>query len=275
MANTAQTLPLRYANIYPDKGPGTRLIANRTDYSKSFDVLVGTGASQTRIPVNREVATKRSAFFRAATSTRWTPDPSKPVDLQEHEPEVFRSYIRCIYFAWFDLPPATATRETVDKCYEALTKLYILTDKLVDVATGNFVLSKIIRLSVLRLNARRKQEDKRAEQHGEQFPNAAAITLAYDSTPATSPLRRLLRDFYLLDRAEFRTKGYPSDFVRDVLVGDHYVRQTDGSVSFAKTPLHDDLNRFVLVKWAAGVQGSYCEYHVHDAEHPRCVASRT
>lgn len=157
MANTVQTLPLRYASIYSDTLPGTRLTENRTDYSKSFDVPFGTGASQMRIPVNREVATKRSAFFRAATSTRWTTDPSKPVDLQEHEPEVFRSYIRCIYFAWFDLPSATASRETVDRCYEALTKLYILTDKLGDVSTGNFVLSKIIRLSVLRLNTKRNR----------------------------------------------------------------------------------------------------------------------
>jgi hypothetical protein len=60
-------------------------------------VLVGAGAKQRRFTVHHDLITKRSKFFRAARSERWTLIKSKPADLQHCDPDIFAKYLHCIY----------------------------------------------------------------------------------------------------------------------------------------------------------------------------------
>lgn len=40
---------------------------------------------------------RRSKFLRAARSSQWKTDPTKPTDLTDHDPEVFPIYLQCVY----------------------------------------------------------------------------------------------------------------------------------------------------------------------------------
>lgn len=44
------------------------------------------------------VLTRRSKFFRAPRSGRWTTQPERATVLDDHEPEVFSVYLHCVNF---------------------------------------------------------------------------------------------------------------------------------------------------------------------------------
>lgn len=96
----------------------------RYDLSDTFDVIVGQAdLDQQRFTLHTDVFTKRSEFFRVARSPEWLVDPSKPVDLQDDDPEVFSAYMNCAYFGieilgGNDWPPPEDDDSMVDKEFE-------------------------------------------------------------------------------------------------------------------------------------------------------------
>jgi hypothetical protein len=120
--------------------------------------------------------------LEAASSARWT-SGTKPVDLTEHEPEVFETYIQCVYYGTVTSPELPSCKG--DDSFKGLITLYLLADKLNDIITTNLVADEIIRTS----------EDLR------KVPNSLCVTLAFDSTVAGSPLRKLCRDYYAHEAA--------------------------------------------------------------------------
>jgi hypothetical protein len=68
------------------------------DLTKTFDVLVGKEPNQQRFTVYHDILTRRSQFFRAARSGRWTTQPEQATVLDDHEPEVFSVYLHCVSF---------------------------------------------------------------------------------------------------------------------------------------------------------------------------------
>jgi hypothetical protein len=61
-----------------------------------FDVLVGKGKK--RFQLYSSVMVQRSEFFRAARSAQWLKDPTKPVDLEDYDADIFEAYLNCAYF---------------------------------------------------------------------------------------------------------------------------------------------------------------------------------
>lgn len=167
----------------------SELVPHVFDFTGTFDVLIGTGPGQKRFTVHHSIITKRSPFFRAARSQRWVKDPSKPVELPEHDPEVFSLYLACVYRNRIDAPSAAnqiikideATQEVVEVYFEALIKLYVLADQLEDTTTAELAMDSIISISVAR----------------KAFPDAQAIDLAYAAPIDDYILSRLIRELYL------------------------------------------------------------------------------
>lgn len=84
--------------------------------------------------------------------------------------------------------------------------LCLLADKLLDPVTANMAVSKLIRLSEVRY----------------EYPSPALISYVYKTTMVGSPLRRLLRDWYVFTVSEswvdtIHHDGYPHAFLRDLL----------------------------------------------------------
>lgn len=166
-----------------------------------------------------------SPYFRAVTSQRWT-KAGVPTVLEE-DPELFESYAGLVCYgqdtwqqdidasiAQSRLHPTDGDRVPADivrkreKVFEDLIELYIFADKFMDPATANIVIDQMVRYS--------------AETC--LLPHVGAVDRAYESTPDGSPLRMLLRDWFIheafADTVEelVQSEVHP-DFLADMVIG--------------------------------------------------------
>lgn len=149
---------------------------NRFNFEETFGVLTGKGPDQRRFTVHKSLFTKRSKLLEAATSSRWTSGINKPVDLTEHEPAVFDSYMQCVYLGSVTVPEVP--KYAKNSRFGGLITLYLLADKLYDGVTTNIVMDEIIRTS----------------DEARVIPCRVLVALVYKSTIAGSPLRRISKD---------------------------------------------------------------------------------
>jgi hypothetical protein len=193
-------------------------------------------------------------------SEPWT--EKKPVELEGEDPELFQSYLNCVYFGsetleqWADAAKVEAhsegnTREqkqaVADSLFSKLVRMYLLAERLVDSKTANIASGEIIR-SVDRLGC---------------IPTQAPISLAYACSTRESPLRNLLRDFWIYEsfsygtsRERLRTSGFPPDFVQDIAI--EMLRVASGDVLELTRTVEDICSI------------DECHYHQHDELHPQC-----
>ena len=231
---------VKYAPNDP-RGHGHSADSSRLDFKETFQVLTGQHPNQQCFTVHREFFTQRSKFLEAASSSRWKCGTGKPVDLTEHEPEVFASYMQCVYLGSVTVPDLPVYTE--DRPLERLITLYLLSDTLNDTTTSNLVMDEIIRMS----------EELR------HIPYPPCVDLAYRSTVAGSPLRKLCRDYYIHeaqdDALEEIYEGLlPFEFLKDVI--QEFRRLADqGALYYGRR---------------RSINMEKCHYHLHDDEHPRC-----
>jgi hypothetical protein len=129
----------------------------------------------------------------------------------------------------------------MDAGYEAMIRLYLLADKLQDLVTANMIMDELILFS----------------SGAGGNPKHLAVSLAYSSTTNTSPLRKLLRDYWVHnvpnDGPELITDNdYPKEFLRDVAA--ETMRVNLGDVE------GEDPNEC----------SETCRYHQHDDTVPEC-----
>ena len=171
---------------------------HRTDLlSSHFEVLVGTGASQQMFSIHEQVVTKRSEFFRVVRQKRWNQKNEAKMMLLGEDPHVFSAYLHTVYFGPDHLKKLIAAAdssasedddgedEDFSKGIEAarfLVDLYILAAKLLDPVTANLVIDEFICLLDLQHNVW-----------------CDAATHVYTFTKESSPLRRVVLDFYVHD----------------------------------------------------------------------------
>jgi hypothetical protein len=85
-----------YSHIHPTQA-NELFRRHHYDLTKTFELLVGKAPNQQRFTVYHDLLVQRSEFFRAARSSRWTKE-SKPTTLDDYNPEVFSTYLYCLYF---------------------------------------------------------------------------------------------------------------------------------------------------------------------------------
>lgn len=129
--------------------------------------------------------------------------------------------------------------------FESLIKLYLLADKLQDLTTANMVMGELIRFAA----------------QTNEIPRRAAISLAYDSTTESNPIRTLLRDYWVYQSpadgiSQFKTGNFPKEFLQDVGADPMLLRLGKATTEDCKRDECTDK----------------CLYHQHDDEHPRCGA---
>lgn len=171
------------------------------------------------------------------------------VDLPGHDPKTFDSYMQCVYFGTVtapDLPEYAGTNSIT-----GLIALYLLADKLEDLTTANLTIDEIIKLS----------------EESKIIPSRRAIALAYKSTVAGSPLRKLCRDYCVHEASyeyteDLRKVELPREFLHDVLLEFKKIALRSGPRGQCKSP--DD------VFWNRCVDREKCYYHQHNKGHPKC-----
>jgi hypothetical protein len=217
---------------------------SRLNFDETFEVLTGEKPNQKCFTVHRQPFIERSKFLEAASSSRWTSGTRKPVDLTEHEPEVFASYMQCVYHGSVAVPKLPVYEE--GKSLGGLIKLYLLADKLNDILTSNLVMDEIIHLS----------------EEWRRIPCDDEVALAYRLTTTGNPLRSICRDYFvhegtarLLETLEEGT--LPFQFIKDVLL--EFERLASSKAPYDKSNKVQCVNR------------EKCHYHQHDDEHPKCA----
>jgi hypothetical protein len=144
--------------------------------------------------------------------------------------------------------------ELADIRYNTLIKLYLLADKLQDMATANMVMDKI------------EQFYKIAGVHPDKVP----ISTAYQSTVEGCPLRKWLHNIWFYDTNErsekrFQENGFNNEFLHDVLKQYMRVKVTRPSKdSFSIIEANDGLDE---LECEIPIR---CRYHQHDDEHRIC-----
>lgn len=244
---------------------GASLTPRRLRFADTITALVGSGNDAQSFTVYTSSITSRSTFFAAAASERWISSGTTKgaVDLSDDSPLIFDLYLRCLYADKVDLgdvdqyvfaadglePPANGIPDWWDSRDELLSRiirLYVLADKLGDCASANLVIDHFVKILF-----------------GENWiPGTAHFHLAFDKSPETSPLWKLLVDVmvYMCNPkivAELSEEGMPqaaaSRAWAEVL---RAVRDSDSdSVSAALSHyfIRDEKGR----------------YHQYDSLHPR------
>ncbi|KAM0724244.1 hypothetical protein Q7P37_000126 [Cladosporium fusiforme] len=184
----------------------------RGEFEETFVVLVGTEDCHKRFIVHHDAIVQRSDFFKAARSVQWKTDPLKPVCLEDDDPEVFTTYLNCVYFNKVMLPgsnqpafkkPNENVPKRWDRSFEALVATYILADKLLDHVTTDLVSDEVLRHSTVTSS----------------IPSAKTVALAYQSTTENAPLRQLLRDICAHHANSLPQSGHPwpAEFLEDLV----------------------------------------------------------
>jgi hypothetical protein len=191
-----------------------KLTPVRLSLDNTFDVIVGTSEphKQKRFTLHTNLLIPRSGFFKAARSAVWNTDPLKPAILDDDDPEVFENYMRCVYSGDLDPHPydsSDGSNSIDDGHLDALSKIWVLADKLIDLQTANMNMDEIY-------NYCNKMED---------FARNSSFNLVYDSTVSDSPLRMFMRDTVIYNHhgiVGFFEHEDPSDyhveFYRDIAV---------------------------------------------------------
>jgi hypothetical protein len=294
--------------------------------------VVGKEPFQKRFKVYSSVMIQRSELFRAARSPQWLADPTKPVDLEDYDADIFEAYLNCAYLGARIIkakvededPPADSAgrydhsnqkpwlaprdnvvsweptwdndiddnatasgapkepkvpedaftwsqRECERRCVEGnegqtpfdhacsdhllyLAKIWVQADRLQDLVTANSVMDEFTRFSY-------------AKGYN---PDDDVINLVYESTVHGSPLRMLMRDFYLYStRSSYylypHLASLPAEFYRDIFVEYLRVKENDPNSQYFKRGLGNTCFESVRDK----IVDDGCRYHVHDSRQTR------
>ncbi|KAK3112528.1 hypothetical protein LTR53_011111 [Teratosphaeriaceae sp. CCFEE 6253] len=118
-----------------DQGPS----AKRTRLDVARSLLVQVGDEKQEFSVRSDLIMKRSPFFKAAADERRN-DPRRPVVLDDDKPATFSAYLKCLHSGAVDADPSD------DASLCSVVDVYVLADKLGDLACGNLVIDYLMAL---------------------------------------------------------------------------------------------------------------------------------
>lgn len=232
----------------------------RYDSTQTFHVLLGP--EKKRFTVYHDMLTDRSGFFKAARSSHWTEDPQTPTKLTDHNPETFTNYLQLIYGGGCiqpdeELTQYAKTRERIFDTarllfthYKALSKLYVLADKLEDLESANVIMDAILLFG-----------DEYA-----RLLHPALTKFVHDSTPPDSPLRNIVRDTIVHENAGkyFLGVKFPAELPHELLLD---VAKEHHHMKFEQAGAH---GTFANVYNKRLSDFPKCRYHQRNDDHQKC-----
>ncbi len=186
--------------------------------SKVLKIVVGKETYQREFTVHEDIICRRSEFFRGAMNGNWPEMQERVIRFPEDRPSVFNLYIYIIYFRKFpELSTAEARVSDVQHHdMVRLSRLYVLCEKLMDIASKNATLRFILYLA------------KQGSSDGElRFPTPEAISIMYEGTPENSPGRLLFAHLGTSVPVQFLKRSshkVPNEFLADLAIALHTYR---------------------------------------------------
>ncbi|KAF2242044.1 hypothetical protein BU26DRAFT_402818, partial [Trematosphaeria pertusa] len=138
--------------------------------------------------------TNRSAFFRAAINGNWKESAERTIKLPAEEPHVFRHYLSLIFFNKLPIKPEVDAGlligNAMDTVYRRLFNLYILCDRLQDIAAKNVIITACVE----------QANSKPGNDDSHFFPEPEEINIIYENTAGDCGMRRMLVDMWAYTR---------------------------------------------------------------------------
>jgi hypothetical protein len=156
---------------------------NHSDISGDSD----SESEQQIFYVHKNVLCKTSVFLQNATKPEWTGPLPRPIDLTDENPKIFQAYLHWLYSRKVatetslanDCGDASGGHPELE--YNLLSKSYLLGEKLMNSNYHNAVMEAITYGAAI----------------GCSFPGDECVRLVYKRTTASSPLKKLLVDFWV------------------------------------------------------------------------------
>ncbi|CAI7619031.1 unnamed protein product [Penicillium viridicatum] len=177
-------------------------------------VKITVGTSKEPFHVHESVLCTSSHFFKAAMSGSWKESKEHTIELPEDDPKAFAIYSHWLYFAGIPgLREAAKKGESAKQSaqeYYDLVSAYVLGDKLLDAKFQNSVIDAIIDTCSTADSRDRKL----------YFPDADAVSHAYNNTTKSSKIRQMLVALYLHAAGdEWLSEEHPKEFLFSVAKG--------------------------------------------------------
>lgn len=219
-------------------------------------MLVGEDKKQ--FVVHRDIICKRSTFFKAASSQRWS---NGPVELPDDLPQVFETFLYCVYKDQVPTEAPDPPYEEVvvadqqpTQAHRHLVRVYVLADKLGDITTANLVMEDM---------------QKRFKNfYHPRLSHTSVLSLVLATTAEDSPMQNLFIDFFVFD-AEWRWV----DALRD---DDAISKNFICKILQERLRLSGDENKKagrIKCGCSPGPRQTSiyeCRYRLHDEEHSSC-----
>jgi hypothetical protein len=152
--------------------------------------------------VHQELFTKRSEFFKLATSGSWRESKENTISFPEDDLDAFRVYLHLVY------TNNVVSSGTMKNEWMLLCRLYVLAEKLQDAAAKDSAIDAM------------RDYAKDARRMDTMVWDPEVIRELYDGTPERSPARRLVVDLYALLGGQPWLEGkkaeLPKDFLYDI-----------------------------------------------------------
>lgn len=196
---------------------------------------ITVGASKQPFHIHESVLCTSSLFFKSAISGSWKESKKHALELPEDDPKIFSVYSHWLYFAKIPgiLEAAkngeSATRSAQE--YYDLVSAYVLGDKLLDAKFQNAVLDAIVDTC--------STADRRDRKV--YFPDANAVSHAYNNTTKSAKIRNMLVELYLhAAEAKWLSEEHPKEFLFSVAEGFAKRRRLFSVKSFRKFKYYVD-----------------------------------
>lgn len=151
--------------------------------------------------VHKNLVCHYSSFFKAACKGGFREAESNEVKLPDDEPETFDNFVQWLYTREFENPKT----ESGGPNWVCMFDAYVLADKLGAPKFSNYVMNLMVH----------EAETRWDQKLG--LPDAAAVCIAYENTPGSSPLRRFLVDLYCCNhKLEIPQHAVPDEFVMEM-----------------------------------------------------------
>ncbi|KAF2660742.1 hypothetical protein K491DRAFT_674661 [Lophiostoma macrostomum CBS 122681] len=203
-----------------------------------IEVRVGKDTKARPFTIHKELITSRSKFFANALKGSWRESKDNVVKLPEDDVDTFDLYVNLLYFGSIHIPEAGATAQREETLteklvrvshqeYMALSKLYVLCDKLQDIQGVRLVTHAFV------------EATQKAKAPGKIcFPDLWVVDYVYNNTPHGSPLRSFLMDSYAVFATNDWLRGTRSwiskDFLYDVTMSMLSLRSNPAGVDKVK-----------------------------------------
>ncbi|KAF2751797.1 hypothetical protein M011DRAFT_473106 [Sporormia fimetaria CBS 119925] len=169
-------------------------------------IAVGQGDTQKDFYIHEGLICARSEFFKNALSGKWAESANQVVTLQDDDPETLFMYQQLIYTDDLQLEGITEKASV----YVALSKTYVIADKLLDTSSKKIILKGILKLC-------------RNKAYGTQeLPSAESLTIIYEGTSDNDEIRSALAKVYAYEGVKttmdsiFQADSPPMEFFYDL-----------------------------------------------------------